>query len=72
MVMNTAKDLIKKLIDELPETKAGQVIDFLLYLKNKDEQDLYLDEKEEEDIWNLIKTDQRILSDEVNKLLEGK
>ena len=68
--MNTAKDMIIKLVEEIPETKAGEVIDFLLYLKNKKEQDLYL-EADEEEIWNLIKNDERIPSDKVNKLLEG-
>lgn len=41
--MNTAKDIIKKLVDEIPESKAGEVIDFLLYLKGKKETSLYLD-----------------------------
>jgi hypothetical protein len=71
MIMNTAKDIIKKLVDEIPESKAGEVIDFLLYLKNKKEQDLYLDSQEEEEIWNLIKTDDRISSEKVNELLKG-
>lgn len=48
--LNTAKDIIKKLVDEIPESKAGEVIDFLLYLKNKKEQDLYLEVEEEEEI----------------------
>ena len=65
--MNTAKDIIKKLVDEIPESKAGEVIDFLLYLKNKKEQDLYLDSQEEEEIWNLIKTDERVPSEKVNE-----
>jgi len=69
--MNTAKDVIKKLIDEIPESKAGEVIDFLLYLKSKKEQDLYLDPKEEEEIWNLIKTDERVSSEKVSELLKG-
>jgi hypothetical protein len=71
MIMNTAKDIIKKLVDEIPESKAGEVIDFLLYLKNKKEQDLYLDVQEEEEIWNLIKTDEKISSEKVNELLKG-
>ena len=69
--MNTAKDVIKKLIDEIPESKAGEVIDFLLYLKSKKEQDLYLDPQEEEEIWNLIKTDERVSSEKVSELLKG-
>jgi hypothetical protein len=69
--MNTAKDIIIKLIDEIPETKAGEIIDFLIYLKNKKEPDLYLDSQEEEEIWNLIKTDERVSSEEVGELLKG-
>jgi len=69
--MNTAKEVIMKLVDEIPETKVGEVIDFLLYLKNKTEQDLYLEPDEEEEIWSLIKNDERIPSDKVNELLEG-
>ena len=61
--MNSAKEEIKRLVDELPESRAGEVIDFLLYLKNKKDDDLYLDVKEEEEIWNLIKTDERVSSD---------
>lgn len=45
--MNTAKDIINKLVDDLPESKAGEVIDFLMYLKNRKEQDLYMDNQEE-------------------------
>ena len=67
--MNTAKEIIKKLIDELPETKTGQAIDFLLYLKNKPEQDLTMSLKEEEEIWALIENDERISSNEVKKEL---
>lgn len=71
IIMNTAKEIIKKLIDDIPESKAGEVIDFLLYLKNKNDQDLYMDTQEEEELWNLIKTDERVLSDKVNTLLNG-
>ena len=65
------KEKIIDLIDTIPETKAGEVIDFLLYLKNKNIEELYLESLEEEEIWNLIKTDERISSDKVNELLEG-
>ena len=68
--MNTAKEIIKKLVDELPETKTGQAIDFLLYLKNKPEQDLTMSLKEEEEIWALIANDERISSSEVKKELD--
>lgn len=70
--MNTAKDIIKKLVDEMPETKAGEVIDFLLFLKKKDEQDLYLDSDEENELWDLIKNDERIPSETVNDILKEK
>lgn len=69
--MNTAKDRIKKLVDEIPESKAGEVINFLLYLKTKSEQELYLTPEEEEGIWNGIKNDERMDSDEVKRLLIG-
>jgi len=69
--MNTAKEVIMKLVDELPETKAGEVIDFLLYLKNKKEHELYLERDEEEEIWNLIENDERISADKINELLKG-
>ena len=52
--MNTAKDILKKLIADLPETKTGQAIDFLLYLRNKPEQDLYISVKEEEEVWKEV------------------
>lgn len=59
------------MIDEIPETKAGEVIDFLLYFKSKTEQELYIDPDEEAEIWNMIKTEERIPSDKVNELLKG-
>lgn len=63
--MNTAKQRIKKLVDEIPETKAGEVISFLLYLKSKPEEVLYLPPKEEEEIWDNIENDERMSSKEV-------
>lgn len=69
--MNTAKDMIKKLIDEIPETKAREILDFLLYLKEKEEFDLHLDSEEEEAIWDLIKNDERMPSEKVKDLLKG-
>jgi hypothetical protein len=71
IILNTARELIIKLIDEIPENKAGEVIDFLQFLKNKNEQELYLDPEEEEEILNLLKTDDRVSSIEVNKLING-
>ena len=69
--MNTAKDIIQKLVDEIPETKAGEVIDFLMFLKGKKEQDLYLSPKEEEEMWHIIKNDERISYDKAKELLLG-
>lgn len=69
--LNTAKDRIKKLVDEIPETKAGEVLDFLLFIKSKSEQELYLTPEEEEKIWHNINNDQRISSEEARKLLIG-
>ncbi len=68
--VNTVKDTIKKMVDELPETKAGQLIDYLLFLKNKKDDDLYLDSKEEEEIWNLIQTDEQVSDEQVKKLIK--
>ena len=68
--VNTGKDTIKKLVDDLPETKAGQLIDYLLFLKNKNDDDLYLDLQEEEEIWNLIQNDERMSDKQVEKLLK--
>lgn len=67
--MNTAKERIKKLIDEIPETKAGEVIDFLLYLKSKNEEELLLTIDEEEEIWDGINNDERLSSEEIKDLL---
>lgn len=70
-MLNTAKDRIIKLIEDLPETKVGEVIDYILYLKTKDEQDLYLTPEEEDRFWNNIKTDDRVSSEEAKRLLIG-
>ena len=69
--MNTAKDIIQKLVEEMPETKAGEIIDFLLFLKERKDQELYLGIKEEEELWNIINNDERVSSEKVKELLEG-
>ena len=69
--MNTAKELILKLLDEIPESKAGEIIDFLLFLKSRKEQDLHLEPEEEAELWKLIQTDERISADRVDELLKG-
>ena len=68
MAMNTAKELILKLLDEIPESKAGEIIDFLLFLKSRKEQDLHLEPEEEAELWKLIQTDERISADRVDEL----
>ncbi len=65
--MNSSKEMLKKLVEELPETKTGEAIDYLLFLKERAEQDLYLSEKEEEQIWDLIKTEERLKAEDVKK-----
>lgn len=70
--MNTAKDRIKKLVDEMPETKAGEIIDFLLFLKNKSELELQLTIEEEDELWSGINTDERIPSEKAKEILLGK
>ena len=60
-----------KIIDDIPETKAGEVIEFLLYLKTRKDQELHLDSLEEEELWDLIKTDETVSSDKVNELIKG-
>lgn len=69
--MNTAKDIIQKLVEEMPETKADEIIDFLLFLKERKDQELYLGIKEEEELWNIINNDERVSSEKVKELLEG-
>lgn len=41
--MNTAKLILKRLIEEIPESEAFEVIDFIGYLKTKREKELYKD-----------------------------
>lgn len=69
--MSTANDIIHKLVDEIPETKAGEVIDFLIFIKGKKEQELYLSPNEEKEIWKVIKSEERISSDKAKELLLG-
>ncbi len=69
--MNTAKDFLHKLVDDIPETKVGEVLDFLLFLREKPEHDLYLSPKEEEEILRIINHDERISSDKAKELLLG-
>lgn len=41
--MNTAKLILKRLIEDIPESEAFEVIDFIGYLKTKREKELYKD-----------------------------
>lgn len=54
--MDTAKQILLKLIDEIPENQIHEVIDFIGYLKIKNERDMFkeLEEasKSSMDFWN--------------------
>ncbi|AYF55233.1 MULTISPECIES: hypothetical protein [Clostridium] len=54
--MNTAKEILFNLIEEIPENEISEVIDFIGYLKLKREKELYKDlQKASEsslDFWN--------------------
>ena len=39
--MNSAKQILLKLIDEIPENQIHEVIDFIGYLKVKNEMDIF-------------------------------
>lgn len=41
--MNTAKKLLLKLIEEIPESQIPEIIDFIGFLKNKKENQVYKD-----------------------------
>lgn len=53
---NTAKSILLKLIEEIPENKIQEVVDFILFLKNKDDnqvfKDLLSDSESSIDFWN--------------------
>ncbi len=68
--MNTSNiDLLKKLVDDLPETKAGQAIEYLLFLKMREETELNISEKEEKEIWERISSEEKLNAQEVKMLL---
>lgn len=54
--MDTAKQILLKLIDEIPENQIHEIIDFIGYLKIKNERDMFkeLEEasKSSMDFWN--------------------
>ena len=70
-IIMIAKEYIHKLIDELPDNKAGQLIDYILFLKSQEDQVLYMDSKEEEELWRLIENDDRMTSEQVKDKLLG-
>ena len=41
--MNTAKKILFKLIEEIPESQIPEVIDFISFLKNKKDNEVYKD-----------------------------
>ena len=41
--MNTAKKLLLKLIEEIPESQIPEILDFIDFLKNKKENQVYKD-----------------------------
>ena len=41
--MNTAKQILKRLIEDIPENEAFEVIDFISYLKVRREKETYRD-----------------------------
>ncbi|MFZ5592336.1 MAG: DUF2281 domain-containing protein [Bacillota bacterium] len=41
--MNPGKGILLKLIDEMPESQVQQVIDFILFLKNKQDNQVFKD-----------------------------
>jgi len=67
--VSTPKELLKRLVDELPESKTGQAIEYLLFLKTREEQELYISEKEEEEIWERIVNEDKVSAEEVKKLI---
>jgi hypothetical protein len=56
VVMNTAKKILLKLIDEIPESQIPEVIDFVSFLKAKKDnrafKDLELASESSLDFWN--------------------
>jgi len=41
--MNTAKKLLFKLIEEVPESQISEIIDFIAFLKNKKDNEVFKD-----------------------------
>lgn len=43
VIMNTAKNQLLKLIEDIPESQIPEIIDFIGFLKNKKEDQVYRD-----------------------------
>ena len=65
--MDTAKQILLKLIDEIPENQIHEVIDFIGYLKIKNERDIFKELEEaskssvdfwdndiDDEVWNSV------------------
>ena len=65
--MDTAKQILLKLIDEIPENQIHEIIDFIGYLKIKNERDMFKELEEaskssmdfwdndiDDDVWNNV------------------
>jgi len=65
--MNTAKDRLLKIIDEIPEQEVDKILDFAEYLKSKSDQKLsedlskasesslgFWDNETDDEIWNNV------------------
>jgi hypothetical protein len=69
-MMSYNKEKLLKLIEDLPEIKVGQAIEYLKFLKESSEQALYMSKKEENEIRQRIETEERMKSEDVKRLLE--
>ncbi|ADG81027.1 DUF2281 domain-containing protein [Thermincola potens] len=54
--MNAGKSILIKLIDEIPESQIPEVIDFIMFLKNKQDNQIFKDlisaSESSIDFWN--------------------
>jgi hypothetical protein len=69
-MMSNNKEKLLKLIVDLPEIKVGQAIEYLQFLKESSEQELYMSKKEENEIWQRIETEERMKPEDVKRVLE--
>lgn len=65
--MDTAKNILLRLIEEMPESQIPEVIDFVGYLKNKKDKEIFKDlekvsetslefwnNEKDEEVWNNV------------------